>query len=181
MVLMSSGLSPFAHREADVLDLDLGGIDLVLVHERLPLRIGAVGRGRAEHPAFQILRLGDAGLGGGGDREGWLVIDHQHRLDGLVGVLVAELDQRVDVEESDRIGAGGNARDAGDRAGPRVDRDVEPFGLVVALVDGDEVGRGRALEFPVEGEFHVGLRRRRAGRDGNGCREQHENSGRSHV
>ncbi len=177
---LAVGQHRLAHREADILDLHLGGVDVVLMHERLPLREGAVRRGRAEHLALEVLGLGDAGLGGGGDRERRLVVHHQHRLDVLVGVLVLELDQRVDVEEADRIGAGGHARDAGDRAGAGVDRDVEPFGLVVALVDGDEVGRRRSLEFPVEGELHVGLRRSGAGRDGHRCsREHHENSGRS--
>ena len=101
--------------------------------------------------------LGDAGLGGGRDRERRLVVDHQHGLDLLVRVLVLELDQRVDVEEAERIGAGGDPRDAGDRAGTGVDRDVEALGLVVALVDRDEIGRRRPLELPVEGEFHIGV------------------------
>src|SRR6266849_6495467 len=94
------------------------------------------------------------------------VLDHQHRLDLLLRVLVLELDQRVDVEEAERIGAGGDPRDAGDRAGAGVDRHVEAFGLVVALVDGDEVGGGGTLELPVEGELDVGLRACRARRHG---------------
>ncbi len=108
-----------------------------------------------------MLRLGEAD-----DGEGRLVIDHQHGLDVLVRVLVAEARQRVDVEESDRIGAGRDTRDAGDRTGAGVDGDVEPFGLVVALVDGDEIGSGRAFEFPVEREFEFGLRACRCGRRG---------------
>src|SRR5262249_61004658 len=103
------------------------------------------------------LRLGDAGLGGGGDREWWLVVNPQRRLDLFGRVLVLELDQRVDVEEAERIGAGRNTGDAGDRARTRIDGDVETFGLVVALVDGDEIRRRRSFELPVEGEFHVGL------------------------
>ena len=77
---LAVGEHRLAHREADVLDLDLAGVDAVLLHERLPLREGAVGRGRAEGLAFEVLRLGDAGLGGGGDRERRLVVDHQHGL-----------------------------------------------------------------------------------------------------
>src|SRR5688572_10892973 len=70
--------------------------------------------------------------------------------------------------------------DALHRAGPGVDRDVEAFGLVVALVDGDEVRCRRAFEFPVEGKLQIRLGRRGAGRDRNGCK-QPEKPGRSHV
>ncbi len=116
----------------------------------------------------------DAGLGHARDRERRLVVHHQHRLDLLVRILVLELDQRVDVEEADRIGAGCDAGDAGDRAGAGVDGDVEAFGLVVALVDGDEVRSGRPLELPVQGKLHVGLRERRA------CRERQHGRPREH-
>jgi hypothetical protein len=167
---LALGEHRLAHGEADVLDLDLGGVDGVLLYERLPLREGAVGRGRAEHPAFEVFRLGDAGLGGGGDSERRLVVDHQHRLDLLVRVLVLEFDQRVDVEEADRIGAGRDARDPGDRAGAGVDGDVEPLGLVVALVDGNEIRRRRTFELPVEGELHIGLSGYGARRQGGRCR-----------
>ena len=86
---LAVGQHRLAHREADVLDLHLRRVDAVLLHERLPLREGAVGGRRAEDLAFEILRLGDAGLARGRDRERRLVVDHQHRLDLLVGVLVA--------------------------------------------------------------------------------------------
>src|SRR5215468_2542111 len=112
----------------------------------------------AEHPAFEVLRLGDAGLGGGADGECRLVVHHQHSLDSLVRVLVPELDQRVDVEKADRIGAGGEAGDAGNGAGAGIDGDVETLGLVVAFVDRDEVGGRGALKLPVEGKLHIGLR-----------------------
>ena len=115
------------------------------------------GAGRAEHLAFEVLRLGDAGLGRRRDGERRLVVHHHDGDDLLVRVLVLELDQRIDVEEAERIGAGGDAGDAGDRAGAGVDGDVEAFGLVVALVDGDEIGRRRAFELPVEGELDVGV------------------------
>jgi hypothetical protein len=107
------------------------------------------------------------------DGERRLVVHHQHRLDLLVGVLVQELHQRIDVEEADRIGACGNARDAGDRTGTGVDRDVQAFGLVVALVERDEVGRRRPLELPVEREFKIGLCRHRPGEDGRQCHHNH--------
>ena len=97
----------------------------------------------------------------GGNGEGRTVVHHQHGLDLLVRVLVLEFHQRVDVEEADRIGAGGDARDARDRAGAAVDRHVEPFGLVVALVDRDEIRRGRAFEFPVQRKLQISLRERR--------------------
>src|SRR5687767_2227385 len=45
-----------AHREADVLDLHLRGVDLVRLHEDRPLRVRAVGRGRAQYFALEVLR-----------------------------------------------------------------------------------------------------------------------------
>src|SRR5206468_12631312 len=128
---------------AHVLDFDLRFVDTVFLHEGLPLGEGAVGGRSAEHAALEILRLDNPGLGGRADREGRLVVDHQHGLDFVVRILVAELDQRVDVEKTDWISAGGDAGDAGNRAGARVDGDVKSFRLVVAFVDRDEVGGGR--------------------------------------
>src|SRR5262249_60273889 len=96
------------------------------------------------------------GFGGGADREVRFVVHQQYGLGFFVRVLVPELDQRVDVEEADRIGAGGDAGDAGDGARAGIDGDVEALGLVVAFVDGDEVGGRGSLELPVEGKLHIG-------------------------
>ena len=141
-------------------------------HERLPLGIGPVGRGRAEDAAFEVLGLEHAAFGRRDDGEGRAVIDHQHGGHRRARVLVEELRQRVDVHEPDGIGPGGDARDAlhGARAG--VDGDVQPRIGVVAIVDGDEIGRRRPLELPVEREFDRGFRgggmgreRKRGGRE----------------
>ncbi len=70
-----------AHREADVLDGHLGGVDVVGLHEDLPLGVGAVRRWRAELLAFEILRLGDAAALAADDGEGRLVVDHEDGLD----------------------------------------------------------------------------------------------------
>ena len=78
----------------------------------------------------------------------------------LIGVRrigVAELDQRIDVAEAHLVGAGGDAVDRLERARRRVDGDVEPFGLEVALVDRDQERRRRAFELEVEREFDRGL------------------------
>ena len=147
-----------AHREADVLDRHLGGVDVVGLHEDLPLRVGAVGGGRAELLAFEVLRLGHAAALAADDREGRLVVDHEHRLDRRARIGVAELDQRVDVAEAHVVGAGRDAVDRLERARRGVDGDVEAFGLEVALVDGDHERRGRALELEVERELDLGLR-----------------------
>jgi len=163
---LALGEHRLAHGKAHVLDLDLGFVDAVFLHERLPLGEGAIGRRRAEHPTFEVLRFGDTGLGSGADRECRFVIDHQHGLDFLVRVLVPELDQRIDVEEADRIGAGGDAGDAGNGAGAGIDGHVETLGLVVPFIDRDEVGGRGALELPVEGKLHIGLRANGAHRQG---------------
>ncbi len=56
---LAVGEHRLAHREADILDLHLAGVDAVLLGEGGPLRIGAIRRGGAEHFAFQILRRVD--------------------------------------------------------------------------------------------------------------------------
>ena len=146
-----------AHGKADVLDFHLRLIDAVLFDERLPLGKGAIGRRSAEHLAFEVLGLADAGLGRGCNRERRPVVHHQDRLNSLVGVLVLKFDQRVDVEESERIGAGCDPCNPGDRTGTGVDRDIESFRFVITLVDGNEIGRRRPLELPVQGELHIGI------------------------
>src|SRR5262249_37766966 len=55
-------------------------------------------------------------------------------------VLVAELDQRVDVGEGHVVGARRDAVDRLDRAAGGVDGDVEAFGLEVAAVERQQEG-----------------------------------------
>ena len=118
------------------------------------------GGGRAELLAFEVLRLADAAALAPDDREGRLVVDHEHGLDRRARIGVAELDQRVDVAEAHVVGARRDAVDRLERAAGGVDGDVEALGLEVALVDRDQERRRRALELAVEREFDRGLRAR---------------------
>jgi hypothetical protein len=69
------------------------------------LRVGAVRGRRAELLAFEILGRGDTAALARDDRERRIAIDHEDRLDRRLRVLVAELDQRVDVAERHVVGA----------------------------------------------------------------------------
>ncbi|MET3892366.1 hypothetical protein ABIE41_003442 [Bosea sp. OAE506] len=69
------------------------------------------------------------------------------------------LDDGVDVAEAGVIGAAHDAGDSRARALALVDDDVEPLGLVVALVASDEEGGVRALRLPAQGELDRGLLR----------------------
>jgi hypothetical protein len=111
------------------------------------------------------------------DRERRAVVDHEHRLDRRGRVLVAELDQRIDVAEAHVVGAGGNTGDRLQRAGRGIDGDVESLSLVVALVEPDQERCRRALELEVEAEFDRCLRRGRSG----GQREGDDRDGTGHV
>ena len=148
------GQHRLAHREADVLDRHLGGVDAVRLREDRPLRIGAVRR-RARRAsclrdpsASTTPRLLRPTI-----ENGRLVVDHEHGLDRRARIGVAELDQRVDVAEAHVVGARRDAVDRLERAAGGVDGDVEALGLEVALVDRDHERRRRAFELAVEREF----------------------------
>src|SRR4029077_421716 len=150
-----------AHREADGDDRYFGGSHASPQQEDRRLRGGAVRRRRAELFAFEIFRRSDAAALAPDDRERRLVVDHEYGLDRRARVGVAELDQRIDVAEAHVVGAGGDAIDRLKRAGRGIDRDVEAFGLEVALVDRDHERGSRALELEVERELDGGLLLRR--------------------
>src|SRR5262249_3617570 len=89
----------------------------------------------------------------GDDREGRPVVDHKHRLDRYVGVLVAKLDERIDVAKAHVVYARGNTLDGLDRAGRGIDGNVKALVPIIAVVDCDQERRRRALELEVEAEF----------------------------
>jgi hypothetical protein len=80
------------------------------------LRKSRVGGGCAELLAFEVFWQGDAAALAGHDRKGRAVVDHEHRLDGGTGILVAKLDERIDVCKAHLVRAGGNARNRIERA-----------------------------------------------------------------
>ena len=65
-----------SHRNADALDLHLGGVDAVGLCEYRPLRKCRVCRRRAENLAFEVFRLLDAAALAPDDGEGRFVVDH---------------------------------------------------------------------------------------------------------
>ena len=119
---------------------------------------------RAELLAGEVGRLGDPALLQRMHAEGREIIDHEDAEDFLAGILDVVLDQRVQVGEADVVGAGRDALHGAGRALAGVHRHVQPLGLVVALLEGDEEGRGRPLEHPVEREFERRLGRCAIGR-----------------
>ena len=156
---LARGQHRLAHGEADVLEFHGAVVELVDGLEDRPLGVGAVGGRRAELLAHQALGIGGDALAlAADDGERRPVVDHHDGLEVDRRVLVAEADQRVHVAGADVVGAGGDAGDRLARAVARVDGDVEPLGFEVALVERHRERRGRALEAPVEGEFHRRLR-----------------------
>ena len=151
-----------AHRGADDLDGDPGGVDVVRLHERVPLRVGAVRRRGAEDLAFQVLRRRHAERLAADDRERRRVVDHHDGGGEEVGVPVPELDERVDVRGAQLpVAAVGHPRDRLPRARSDIHGDVEAGVGVPAAVERHQQRRGRSLPFPVVPEPDA--RRRRGG------------------
>jgi hypothetical protein len=89
-----------------------------------------------------------------------LQVHHLHaRLSRVVAVV---LDERRHVAQAHVVGAGVDALDGGGGAGAGVHLHVEAFLLEVAALQPQPGERGLALEAPVEREFDLGLRLRRA-------------------
>ena len=140
-------------RQVDVLPLG----DAVLLGEgREQAEAGVEHRG-AQLLALEVLRRLDPALLQRIDAERREVVDHEHAEHFLARVLGIVLDGRVHIGEADLIGTRGHALHRAGRALPGVHRDVEAFGLVVALLQRHQERRGGALENPVEGEFDGGL------------------------
>ncbi len=141
-------------REIDMLPLG----DAVHLGEGREQPERGVEHGRAELLALEILRPLDAALLQGIDAERREIVGHEDAQDFLARILGVVLDGRVHVGEADLIGAGGDPLDRTGRALAGIHRDVEAFGLVVALIKRHQERRGRTLEYPVEGEFDRCLR-----------------------
>jgi hypothetical protein len=116
---LAVGEHGLAHRETDRFDFHLRVVDACFPFTKAFHCAKAPSGGGAPSTlpsrSFGLALIFDFGDTHDGERR--LVIDHHHRFHVLVRVLVAEAHQRVDVEEADRIGAGRDAGDAGDRAG----------------------------------------------------------------
>ena len=94
------------------------------------------------------------------DRERRAIVHDVDRDRRFFGLLRREIDQRVDVAEADVIGAARDFRDRRRRAIALVDVHLKSLGFEVALVLGEEEPALRALIFPVQHEFQLGLRLR---------------------
>src|SRR5438067_1956145 len=79
-------------------------------------------------------------------------------------MLIAILDERVDVGKRHLIGTGRHAGDRLERGRRLVHGDVETLALEVPSVLGKEKGRGQSFEAAIEREPDAGLRRRRGSR-----------------
>src|SRR4030095_1919886 len=87
------------------------------LNEDGPLGKSGIPGRRAELFSFQIFRRRDATALARDDRAGGLVVNHKDRFERGASLLVAELDECVDIAEAHVIGAGRNA----------TDRSSEPF------------------------------------------------------
>jgi predicted RNA polymerase sigma factor len=77
-----------------------------------------------EFLAFQLLGLRDAAAPARYDREGRLVVDHENRSHRRRRMLIAILDEGVDIGEAHLVGAGRNAGDRLERGRRLVDDDA---------------------------------------------------------
>ena len=107
--------------------------------------------------SFQILGRDDTAAFARDDGVRGLVKHDEQGLDRRAGIAVAELDERVDVGDTHVVDVRCQPADGFERAGGRgIDAHVEPFGLEVALVDGEEEGRRRSVDLAVEREVDGG-------------------------
>src|SRR5262249_47502092 len=102
----------------------------------------------------QVFGYCDTAALAGDDREGCAVVNHEHRLDRHVWVLITKLDERIDVAEAHVVCAGSNAHNRLDRAGRGIDVRVKTLGLITVLVDPDQKRRRRSLKLEIEAEFN---------------------------
>ena len=134
------------------------------------------GRWRAEFFAFQILRGRDAAAFARNNGVWGPVVDDKNGLHRRARIGVAIPDQQVDVAGPHVGGAGGQPLDGFGGCAALVDGYGEPFGLEVALVDGDEERRRHAVDLAIECEMQAGLgpRRTRPQRRRHDDRQDHD-------
>src|SRR5262249_35065945 len=108
---LTGGEHRFTDWDAHVLDRDLRRIDAVGLDKNLPVSKSPVGGRCAELLAFEVFWDRHAAALAGHDREGRAVVDHEHGPDWHAGVLVAKLDERIDIAEAHVVDAGGHTRD----------------------------------------------------------------------
>src|SRR4029077_19730453 len=138
-------------------DVDLRGVEPGDLGKRGKELERAVVRGSPEGAAFEVFWRLDRTIGLHRHREGWTVVHHIDRERCFLRLFRRELDQRVDVAKTDVVRAGCALWNGGGRAIALIDGDVEPLSLVVALVFGNEEPALRALIFPIQHEFELGL------------------------
>ena len=136
----------------DIDPLDRALIDLVDVceqREKLPARIADRGCNRFSIEVLRRLdRAGRLGL----DRERGFVVHHHHSKQLMIRIGAVEANDRVEVRQTDVVGA---ARDLGDGiagAEAAVDGDVELVLLECAVFGRNREGRLLSLKRPVENE-----------------------------
>lgn len=160
-IYLSLGQHRLSGRKTDRLHSDIGHVETVLGGKDRKLRPCAIGRRRAQNLACQIGGCFDP-LRLAADHGKWrFVVDHHRRDDRRAGVLVKEFHQAVDIGKTHRKGSRRHFRDRIERTGTFRDFHCQALGLEIAFVHGDEIGRCGAFEFPVQREWHRGLRGQR--------------------
>ena len=146
------------HPNADVLDRHLRHVDVVELGEQRPLRKRSAHKRRTDLLVLELLGFGDAAALARNDGVRRLVVDHEYCFDRRRWMLVAILDERVDIGKGHLMAAVCDAGDRFERRGGIVDGQVQPLVLEITPVLGEKEQRFRSFQAPVEREFDGGLR-----------------------
>src|SRR5262249_220306 len=131
---LTGGKHGFGHGESNVNNRHLAGADSGRPTKNGQSGEGATSGGPARLLSFQALGRRTPPPFRGADPRGWVVVDHEYRLEGGTFVSVMELDERIDIAEADVVGAGGDAIDRFERTVSRLDHHVELFRCEIAPV-----------------------------------------------
>ncbi len=154
----------------DIDPLDRALVDLVDVREQRKKLPACIADRSCNRFSIEVLRRLDRAGRLGLDRERGLVVHHHHRKQLMIGIGAIETNHRVEVCQTDVVGA---ARDLGNGiAGTEaaVDGDVELVFLECAVIGRNRERRLLSLKCPVENEpdfLILGVARR----DENRCRQ----------
>ena len=154
---LAGGQHRLPHRNADVQDRHLGGIDAVELGEDRPRRGCRIESRRAELLLFEVLRLHDPAASARDDAVGGPIVNDENRLGRNGWILVAPSHQCVDVADAHIEAAGRQAGERLLRIGGWLDREVEAFVLEVAAVEAEQEWCGGRFETAVEGELDRNL------------------------